>query len=273
LGNEDNKNKYNINNVSFVVVDDRPSIRKMIITHLKSFGCEHFWEAKSGIEALSLLSGDSSVIQNSAIEAMLSKRTDILEDFSPSSGRLKVFHKVCVITDFAMPYGNGLELTKAIRGGKTAVDRGTPIILLTGHADTFVIHSALQLDVNAFVVKPVSQKTIKDKVIRVLTVHIDIKEAKEYLSVNLLQEVKKTYDFEYQDSPNAKIDDNIRIDDNTRLVPLHSVQPNAVLAADLFSKKGTLVLRANTILNKSLINRLRDLEKMDGLKLDIPVLK
>lgn len=258
-------NDYSISNVSFVVVDDRPSIRKMIITYLKSFGCKNFWEAKSGIEALSLLSGNSLVIQNAAIEAMLGKRTDILEDFSPSSGHLKVFHKVCVITDFAMSNGNGLELTKAIRGGKTAIDRSTPIILLTGHANTFVIHAALQLDVNAFVVKPVSQKTIKNKVIRVLTVHIDIKEAKEYSSVVLLQEDKKTYDFEHHDSHNAKIDDNIR------LVPLHSVLPNAVVASDLFSKKGTLVLRANTILNKSLINRLRDLERMDGLKLDIPI--
>jgi len=267
LGNEDNINKYDINNVSFVVVDDRPSIRKMIITYLKSFGCKNFWEAGSGTEAFSLLSGNSSVIKNAAIESMLGKRTDILEDFSPSSGRLQVLHKVCVITDFSMPNGNGLELTKAIRGGKTAIDRSTPIILLTGYADTFVVHAALQLDVNAFVVKPVSQKTIKDKVTRVLTVHIDIKEAKEYSNLVLLQEDKKTCDFEHQDSPNAKIDDNIR------LVPLHSVLPDAVLASDLFSKKGTLVLRANTILNKSLINRLRDLEKMDGLKLDIPLLK
>ncbi|MBF0345458.1 MAG: response regulator [Nitrospirae bacterium] len=56
-----------------------------------------------------------------------------------------------VLTDYLMPEANGLHLIKSIR----AVDRKTPIILITGYIESEFLIEAINLGVTQFVTKPI----------------------------------------------------------------------------------------------------------------------
>ena len=85
---------------------------------------------------------------------------------------LEVLHKNptvdFVLSDYNMPNFNGLQLLKAIRTGKTEVKRETPFAMLTGYSDRHLVDMALALDVNAFLTKPVSQKSLSARLGKML---------------------------------------------------------------------------------------------------------
>ena len=62
-----------------------------------------------------------------------------------------------VISDFNMPKVQGLELLKAVRLGEGGIDRALPFAMLTAYSDVDLVDAALNLDVNAFLIKPVSR--------------------------------------------------------------------------------------------------------------------
>lgn len=59
-----------------------------------------------------------------------------------------------LIADVDMAPVNGLELVKLIRCGETPAPASLPIIVVTGHSDDVVLGTALLLDVNSILVKP-----------------------------------------------------------------------------------------------------------------------
>lgn len=65
-----------------------------------------------------------------------------------------------VISDFNMPNMNGLELLRAIRCGETECPRDLTVAMLTGYSDEHLVDMALGLDVNAFLIKPISRDTM-----------------------------------------------------------------------------------------------------------------
>lgn len=71
-----------------------------------------------------------------------------------------------IISDFKMPDFDGLDLLKAVRTGEAVVDPATPFAMLTGYSDKDLVSKALSLDVNAFLLKPVSRKALIRKMMR-----------------------------------------------------------------------------------------------------------
>jgi len=69
-----------------------------------------------------------------------------------------------VITDVEMGEMNGIELLKLIRTGKTPLPADTRVIILTAHANTSVLGTAIALDANGFLVKPAKLGTTVDKI-------------------------------------------------------------------------------------------------------------
>ena len=67
----------------------------------------------------------------------------------------------CIISDWNMAPVGGLELLQKVRSAQAP---RTPadicFILLTGHADANVVNVAINLDVNAYLVKPVSYEKL-----------------------------------------------------------------------------------------------------------------
>ena len=82
--------------MKFLIVDDSPTMRRIVINALKTFAYNEFMEAPDGKEALALLESNQF-------------------DF--------------VITDWNMPNMTGLELTLAIRGNDSL--KHLPILMVT----------------------------------------------------------------------------------------------------------------------------------------------
>lgn len=78
-----------------------------------------------------------------------------------------------VIADFNMPKSNGLELMKTIRSGGLKAARSLPVAMLTGYSDQHLVEMALALDVNAFIIKPVSKVSLSRRLKKMLDVSRD----------------------------------------------------------------------------------------------------
>lgn len=119
--------------MNFLVVDDSPTMRRIVINALKTFGYNEVVEAGDGQEAL---------------EKLRSNKVDF------------------VITDWNMPNMSGLELTKAIRSDSALMH--LPILMVTTRGLKQDIIEALKAKVNNYVVKPFTPQVLKEKMEAVL---------------------------------------------------------------------------------------------------------
>lgn len=258
-----------IDRVQFLLVDDHAFVRHIVIECLKSKGITRFASAQDGGQALHLLKTLSPKIKSASVSELIEDRPDIASDLYPDSTQFKSAHEHCVITDFKMPDTNGLQLLKAIRCGETSIPRDTPVILLTGFSEDFVVSTALQLDVNAFVLKPVSRDTLWQKIGRVLTMRAPVKLPGAYRDIEIPddegQPIKYGVGVVQAEGAQAEAEEEIH------WMPLGAVQPGSILAQDLHGERGGLLLRAGTEFTQSVIQKLTDLQSMKGLSGQIPI--
>lgn len=113
----------------FLIVDNSPTMRRIVINTLKTFGWNDFEEASDGAEALKIL--DSTPI-----------------DF--------------VITEWNMPNMNGLELTQYIRNHPRYSQM--PILMVTTRGLKEDIIEALKAKVSNYIVKPFTPQVLKEKI-------------------------------------------------------------------------------------------------------------
>ena len=94
--------RIDFNRLRFLVIDDNAHMRRILRTLLHGFGTREVYEAEDGAAGL---------------EAFTHYMPDI------------------VITDWAMPIFDGLELTQMIRQPGANANPYVPIIMLTGHSE------------------------------------------------------------------------------------------------------------------------------------------
>lgn len=252
----------------FLIVDDHSFVRGIVHQHLKSCGFERFSYAENGQEAIQMLKQTSSHRGNDSLPDIVSTRPDAAGDLFLAKYELKSTHVYCVITDFGMPVANGLQLTKAIRCGETGIPRDTPIILLTGFSEEYVVSAAMALDVNAFVLKPVSRNALWEKLERVLKSESPVKEAKRYAAVEIPDEDGEIIGGKPKDPrPVVEEEDN----KDLRRIDVSAVQVGAELAEDLHGEHGTLILRQGTVFSEGMLNKLKDMGRMHGFNGKIPI--
>ncbi|MCX6147576.1 MAG: response regulator [Candidatus Kapabacteria bacterium] len=119
--------------MKFLVVDDSPTMRRIVVNALKGFGYTEVVEAGDGAEA---------------VEQLKEHTVDF------------------VITDWNMPNMSGLELTKHIRS--TEGISTLPILMVTTRGLKADIIEALKARVNNYVVKPFTPQILKEKMDAVL---------------------------------------------------------------------------------------------------------
>jgi CheY-like chemotaxis protein len=130
-----------------LVVEDQHLMRELTIEALNSVGFSEIMEAENGARALQLIAK----------------------------------HPVdVIIADIEMAPVDGFELAKQVRMGKTPLARSAPIIFLTGLSDTGTVAHAAELNVQIFVVKPVSALMLLEKVIKALEMPTLLRPATEY---------------------------------------------------------------------------------------------
>ncbi|WP_406856761.1 response regulator [Alsobacter sp. KACC 23698] len=118
-----------------LVVDDQKSMRGLVRFALIQMGMETVDGAESGEEAIKKLS---------------TTRYDL------------------IITDLHMDGISGLGLLKAIRSHP--VLRGTPVIMATSETSSDTVRQAKNLNVDAFILKPVEPNALQSRVRSVLKV-------------------------------------------------------------------------------------------------------
>jgi two-component system, chemotaxis family, chemotaxis protein CheY len=113
--------------MKFLVVDDSPTMRRIVNNSLKGLGYTDVIEAEDGKDALAKIEGI---------------------DF--------------IITDWNMPVMTGLEFTKAVRADDKY--KHLPILMVTTRGVKDDIVEALQARVNNYVVKPFTPQVLKEKI-------------------------------------------------------------------------------------------------------------
>ncbi len=124
--------------MKFIVVDDSPTMRKIVVNTLKRLGYNEIIEAEDGKDALAKLH----------VEKV---------DF--------------IITDWNMPNMNGLEFTKAVRSNPSLKD--LPILMVTTRGMKEDVLEALQAKVNNYVVKPFTPQILKQKIEQIMQTAIN----------------------------------------------------------------------------------------------------
>ncbi|MBI2714912.1 MAG: response regulator [Rhizobiales bacterium] len=119
-----------------LVVDDEHYMRKVVRTLLMSIGVRTIYEAANGPTGL-----------------------ELIRSVSPD----------LAIVDWEMPGIDGTEFVRIVRSPETFPLPNIPIIMLTGHGERSRVIESVQVGVNEFLLKPVSSKALKDRMIAVLT--------------------------------------------------------------------------------------------------------
>ena len=125
------------------------------------------------MEDLHVLLVDDDVAFLDLLEALLqylgvkliTRATNGIEAF----GKLHNIERVvdCVLCDYSMAEGNGLQLLQAIRTAKIKFFRPDAcFILVTSSGDHEIVAMAARLDVSAYLVKPVTPDKLKTTIIK-----------------------------------------------------------------------------------------------------------
>jgi two-component system chemotaxis response regulator CheY len=111
-----------------LVVDDSPTMRRIVRIHLRALGLDAVVEADSGEAALA---------------------------------RIRAGEADAVVADWAMPGMTGVELVRAIRGH--AGTRDIPVLMVTGMGQQEDIEEAADAGVDGYVVKPFDVDTLRTR--------------------------------------------------------------------------------------------------------------
>ena len=115
-------------NMSILVVDDFPTMRRIVRSLLKELGFENVEEAEDGQEALT---------------------------------KLRAGGFEFVVSDWNMPNLDGLEMLKEI--GQDPKLSSLPVLMVTAEAKKENIIAAAQAGANGYVVKPFTAATLEEK--------------------------------------------------------------------------------------------------------------
>ncbi|NQW11546.1 MAG: response regulator [Alphaproteobacteria bacterium] len=175
-----------------------------------------------------------------------------------------------VVVDFRMPVMDGLRFLKEVRIGVPGVSRHMPIAMLTTYSDRFVVATAFNLDVDCFLIKPVSAASMRARLARVLSSDRPIRPPSDYDVIDIDPppdpgaarargfEPVAVHDGEIVRPPHAA-----PMPELARMVALDRVRPGAVLAGNLKTENGQILLRAGDILDAGTLARLRDMAEFD----------
>lgn len=158
-----------------------------------------------------------------------------------------------VIVDLNMSPIDGHTFLKSVRTGNSAAQRNLPIIVLTESNDEHEMGHALALDCNAYLTKPSSHIEIADYIWRVLSSPITVKPSIAYKVIHKQDPGWR--------APALNIEE---VSPDAVFVKAKELQPGHVLAADMLSPSGQVLLTQHRCLTSSLIKRLIIIDEVLG---------
>jgi CheY-like chemotaxis protein len=126
---------YQFERLTILVVDDNVHMRKLVTTILQAFGVSQVCEAESGERAWV-----------------------VLRQVNPD----------ILVLDWMMEGMSGLDLVRKIRSDSASPNPFVPVIMLTGHTALDQVREARDSGINEFIAKPVSVKTMMQRLTAVI---------------------------------------------------------------------------------------------------------
>ncbi|MGZ5050991.1 MAG: EAL domain-containing protein [Methylobacter sp.] len=226
--------KYN--EINILIVEDDNFSRKLIARVLRDLGFINMTDTESAETALKLF-------ENNTFDL--------------------------VITDVDIPGLDGLKFIQLIRTGRTFAKKETRIVVLTSFSNTEIVGSALALDINGFMLKPIVPSVLDEKIGKAMTERLNLRPPLAYEFVKT--ELKNLVNQENRLSNNhtgASIVLNKPKSEyrnptkNLRRVPLQKLRPGMILEDSIYMANGTLILQTGATLTETSINRLCDIKAL-----------
>jgi CheY-like chemotaxis protein len=126
---------YRFDRMKILVVDDNVHMRKLVTTILQAFGVIQIYEAESGERAWT-----------------------VLREVNPD----------VAVLDWVMEGMSGLDLVRMIRTNPQTPNPFVPVIMLTGYTSVDYVAKARDAGINEFIAKPVSVKTMMQRLVAVI---------------------------------------------------------------------------------------------------------
>lgn len=192
----------------------------------------------------------------------------------------------CIIADYNMKPLNGLQLLQGVRMGvNPKIPREQAFIMLTGHGESDVVKTAITLDVNGYVIKPVALDKLIDTIEKVFKRALDVKDSEFYRSVKVPKVQNLGDDVGLKSKPwtvmaakpfrsealvKTKLEalkrehatrdgiEEVKIK-NKRECAVNELLDGQILAQDIEAEEGVILLRRGTFLTKDIIARLREI--------------
>jgi two-component system chemotaxis response regulator CheY len=121
----------NLKELCILIIDDSPFIRTVVKKILRGMGVKKIFEAGNGVDGMK-----------------------IAIDEKPDA----------ILCDLGMEPMNGFEFVETLRTHKQKAVRDLPVIILTVHDETDFIDQAIQCGVEAYLIKPVSARRLKERI-------------------------------------------------------------------------------------------------------------
>ncbi len=254
----------------FLIADDKPFIRSMVQSMLVRCQVQKIKYASSGAAALNILR---------------EKRGEI----------------DCVLCDWNMEPMDGLTFLRTVRSGEVPrISRSLRIIMLTAHATEDIVHKAMSLDANGYLVKPVSMEKLVKAIEKAFATTINLKSPEKYLSTGTVElpntvtspvtrgspwvlrsqmraqtqeEVRERIDTVQEEAEKQRQQqvNETRAIINKEQVPIRDAKPDQLLAEDVVTEDGTLLVAAGTVLRSGLLKRLQELAGEDVEKFVVTI--
>lgn len=136
---------YNLENLSVLIVEDSYSMLDLMSSMLKAFGVGEIMVCTSAAEARELITLTQARYQSKHATGI-----DV------------------VLTDWLMPRESGLNLIQWIRSHREDSIKFMPIILVSGYTSEAVLEQARDNGANEALVKPLSSKTLAQRICNVI---------------------------------------------------------------------------------------------------------
>lgn len=233
---------------------------------------------------------DDEEFSRFAVERLLTKRNaEIISAIDGATAIKAMIETVtegkqieAVITDLNMLPVNGLELLKSIRVGFPGIPRTMPVIMFTALQGFDLVGSAMALDVNAFIPKPVSKKELYSALEDAKYEPPEFQEAADYRRIptpgsdDLDNIVRKlgldgattplTEEEAVETEMSEPVEDGQGEEEEIKTeeeVGIGPVSMGRILSRDYTSPNGKIILGCDTKLSKNMINRMKDLRRID----------
>lgn len=163
-----------------------------------------------------------------------------------------------VLCDIQMEPLEGLSFLKAVRTGNSDMPRDLRVIMVTGLSGNSEYGTALALDADGFLPKPVHKHTLEKRLVRCFAENRSVRDVEAYRVIPIPGRDQMASDSVTADGSSANLGGTKK--------NISALEEGEVLVRDLRLSDGSLLLAAGMKISKSLLSRIKDLAEMDEIK-------